>query len=190
MSLSRFEQQVKSEVGGVAGERLVMESQLGFAAMASYRVWGPLSLGLFVQYDLGERAAGKFEGFDSDGKTVIGNESGGSFQEFWAGPLLRVQWRTLFFEWAYGAFGIRTDNARDDLPDVDGSTSSALRTSPTIAWLMALGGGVPVTDSLQVVLRLEYRIRYYDRRGSGALKDDIVHGTQNFTPFVGVAWIP
>ena len=190
LSLSRFEQQVKSEVGGVAGERLVMESQVGFAAMGSYRVWGPLSLGLFVQYDLGERAAGKFEGFDADGKTVIGSESGGSFQEFWVGPLLRVQWRTLFFELAYGAFGIRTDDARDDLPDVDGSTSSALRTSPTIAWLMALGGGVPVTDSLQVVLRLEFRIRYYDRRGSGALKDNIVHGTQNFTPFIGVAWTP
>ncbi len=190
LSLSRFEQQVKSEVGGVAGERLVMESQVGFAAMGSYRVWGPLSLGLFMQYDLGERAAGKFEGFDTDGKTVIGSESGGSFQEFWVGLLLRVQWRTLFFELAYGAFGIRTDDARDDLPDVNGSTNSALRTSPTIAWLMALGGGVPVTDSLQVVLRLEFRIRYYDRRGSGALKNDIVHGTQNFTPFVGVAWTP
>jgi hypothetical protein len=190
LSLSRFEQQVKSEVGGVAGERLVMESQLGFAAMGTYRVWGPLSLGLYMQYDLGERAAGKFEGFDAEGKTVIGSESGGDFQEFWVGPLLRVQWRTLFFELAYGAFGIRTDDARDDLPDESGKTDSALRTSPTIAWLMTLGGGVPVTDSLQVVLRLEYRVRYYDRRGNGALKDEIVHGTQNFTPFVGVAWTP
>ena len=190
LNLSRFEQQVKSEVGDVAGERLVMESQLGFVAMGSYRVLGPLSLGLFMQYDIGERAAGKFVGFDSDGKTVIGNETGGTYHEFWMGPLLRLQWRTLFLELAYGAFGIRVDDARDDLPDEEGSTSSALRTSPTIAWLMALGGGVPVTDSLQVVLRLEYRIRYYDRRNSGGLRDEIVHGTQNFTPFVGVAWTP
>jgi hypothetical protein len=53
---------------------------------------------------------------------------------------------------------------------------------------MAVGGGVPVTELLQVVIRVEYRIRYYNRRVAGALQNDINHGTQNITPFIGVAW--
>ena len=111
LTFSRFEQQVKSEVGGVAGERLVEETEFGITALASYRVWGPIALGLYVQYDAGSRSAGKFTGFDADGKTVIGNETGGSFHEFWVGPMIRAQWRTLFIELAYGAFGMRMDDA-------------------------------------------------------------------------------
>lgn len=189
-TFSRFEQQVKSEVGTAAGERLVEKTELGLTAMGSYRVWGPISLGLYLQYDVGSRSAGKFDGFDEDGKTVISNETGGAFQELWMGPLVRAHWRSLFFELSYGALGMRNDAAREDLQDADGKTDSALFTSPTIAWMAALGGGVPLTDSLELVLRMEYRVRYYNRRGNGPLKDSIVHGTQNFTPFVGVAWNP
>ena len=117
LMFSRFEQQVKSEVGGVAGERLVEEQQVSLAALGTYRIWGPLSLGMYVRYDVGERAAGKFSHFDEDtNKTVISDETGGAFHELWIGPLLRAQWRTLFVEIAYGAFGMRTDDARDDLP--------------------------------------------------------------------------
>ncbi len=101
--------------------------------------------------------------------------------------MVRAQWRTLFVELAYAPLGIRSDDARTDLPSESG-TDSALRTSFAIAWYAALGGGVPVTDDLEVVLRLELRVRYYDRRGDGKLVDNLVHGTQNFTPFVGVAW--
>jgi hypothetical protein len=43
-------------------------------------------------------------------------------------------------------------------------------------------------STLDLVLRLQYRIRYYDSRGSSALAGGAVHGTQNYTPFVGVAW--
>jgi hypothetical protein len=190
ISFSRFEQQVKSEIGGLAGERLVEETELGLAAMGTWRVWGPLALGLYLQYDVGSRSAGHLDHFDDEGKPTIQDETGGSFQEFWAGPMVRAQWRTLFVEVAYGALGVRLDEARKDLPDVAGNTDSALLTSPSIAWLLALGGGVPITDVLELVIRLEYRVRYYDRRSNGALNDEVVHGTQNFTPFVGVAWTP
>ncbi len=47
---------------------------------------------------------------------------------------------------------------------------------------------MPASDELSVALRVEYRVRYYNRRGGHALADDTVHGTQNLTPFMGVAW--
>ncbi len=42
-------------------------------------------------------------------------------------------------------------------------------------------------DPLQLALRLEYRVRYYDRRDE-ALTDELVHGTQEYAPFVGISW--
>jgi hypothetical protein len=156
--------------------------------MLTYRFWGPLSAGGFLQFDAGERRAARFAGFAADGTTQVSDEVGGAYYELWMGPVVRAEWRRLFFEIGYGAYGARHDAARDDLPNENGSTDGLLRTHPTIAWLFALGGTVPVTDEVAVALRIEYRIRYYTRRGGEPFADEIVHGTQNITPFVGVAW--
>ena len=102
--------------------------------------------------------------------------------------LVRAAWRGLFFELGYGLVGWRDDDARGDLRDADGGADAALRTSPTVAWAVGLGAALPVWESLDVVLRLQYRVRYYDRRGDADLADSLVHGTQNFTPFFGAAW--
>ena len=74
--------------------------------------------------------------------------------------------------------------------DETGSTDDALRTIPTVAWMIGLGGAIEVHEGIDVVLRAQYRVRYYDRRGDTPLADELVHGTQNFTPFFGVAWRP
>ena len=58
LSFSRFEQQVKSEIGGARGERLVEHNEAGLLLMATATVWGPIELGLYGQYDTGTRAAG------------------------------------------------------------------------------------------------------------------------------------
>ena len=50
-----------------------------------------------------------------------------------------------------------------------------------------MGGQVNVWSDLDVVFRIEYRVRYYDRRDE-ELVDELVHGTQNVSPFIGVAW--
>jgi hypothetical protein len=189
LTLSRFEQQVKTEVGGARGERLVKETELGLAAFVTYRVFKPILAGLFVQFDLGSRSAGRFDAFDANNTPILKDTTGGSFTELWIGPLVRAEWRRLFVELGYGAFGVRDDGARSDLPAVDGTTDGAFTTSPTIAWLLALGGSVPLKDNLELVLRLEYRVRYYTKRGGNALKNNIVHGTQNLTPLVGVSWL-
>ena len=149
-------------------------------------MWGPFSGGLFARYDIGTRQAAKFQKV-VDGRTLTIGEVGGDFSELWLGPIVRTQWRALFVEVGYGLIGIRHDDARDDLPDQDGQTDDALRTSPTVAWLLNVGGSVPITTTLHLAIRLEYRVRYYDRRG-GPLAEDLVHGTQTFTPFIGVAW--
>ncbi|MEZ4467067.1 MAG: hypothetical protein R3F43_22115, partial [bacterium] len=170
------------------GERLVEESLVGVMALASWRAWGPVSLGWYGQVDTGSRRAGRFAGLDADQKTVVEGEVGGDFTEIWTGPFVRADYRGLFLELGYGAVGWRDDGARSDLVDEKGKDDKALRTSPTVAWAVGLGAALPVFDALDVVLRLQYRVRYYDRRGDAALADALVHGTQNFTPFFGAAW--
>lgn len=188
LTFSRFEQQVKSEIGGVAGERLVEETQFGLAVLGSYRIWGPFSLGLYGQYDVGFRSSGRFVGFDESGAAVTESGTGGMFHELWLGPLLRIQYWTLFVEAAWAPVGLRWDDGRDDLPNKEGETDGPLQTSLGIAWYVGVGGGIPINDWLQVVLRLEYRVRYYTSRGGDALADGVAHGTQNLTPFIGTAF--
>ncbi len=187
-TFSRFEQQAKTEVGGAKGDVLVEAMEIGFLDALTYDVWGPLAAGLFVQADAGTRRAGRFAGFDAKQKTIVTGQVGGDYSELWIGPLVRAEWRGLFGELGWGAYGARSDDARDDLPSEEGDTSGALRTRPAIAWILGLGGVVPVSGTLGVALRLQYRVRYYDRRGGTALANDTVHGTQSFTTFAGIAW--
>lgn len=187
VTFSRFEQQVKPEVGGAKGERLVEETAFGFAQSLSYRLVGPLSVGTFLQLDAGRRAAARFAGFDAQGRATTSGSVGGSYLELWMGPQLRVDYRALFAELGYGAYGSRADGARDDLASEEGDRSSALRTSPLIAWSLAIGARLSIIEHVDLVVRLQYRVRYYVRRGGAAL-DGLVHGTQNFTPFIGVGW--
>lgn len=189
LTFHRFEQQVKQEVGGAAGDRVVEETSFGAQLQASYRVLPFARLGLFAQFDAGTRRAAQLASFDADGAPITQGELGGAFRELWLGPLVRLQWSTLFAEVGWGAFGIRLDDARRDLPNSAGEEGT-FRTSPSIAWLFGLGSYVPLRGQWSLALRLQYRIRYYTRRGGRPLANDIVHGTQNFTPFVGIAWRP
>lgn len=181
----RFEQQVKSEIGGARGERLVEESQITMDLAATYAVLRHLALGLYLRYDFGSRSAGRFTGLDDEGRTVVSGEVGGSFHEVWLGPLVRGRYGWFHLDLGYGLIGLRSDDARTDLP-ADGSTDGPLVTSRSVAWVAAIGAHVPVMGAWHLLLELEYRVRYYDRRGSTPLDDSLVHGTQEFTPIIGV----
>lgn len=187
LAFSHFEQQIKVEIGGARGEKLVTDSELGLNVFATYNPLAYLGVGMFAQANIGRRDAARFERIGADNKTVTTGEVGGGYQELWVGPLLRGQYKTLFAEVGYG-FGARDDDARDDVPSRSGQTETVLYTSPTVSWLFAVGAGVPLTPSLQAVLRVEYRVRYYNRRSDGLLADNLVHGTQNLLPFVGLGW--
>lgn len=189
LTFSHFQQQVKAVVGDPRGERLVNETQFGIMALGSYNVWDHLSLGVFMQFDRGNRHAARFNGFDpSTGRTVTSDKIGGNFLEFWSGPFLRLQWKSLFGEFGYGLIGFRNDDARTDLPSTTGDTTATLALSPSVAWFVGLGVGVPLTDALDLSIRMEYRLRYYDRRGGNPFVNKVEHGTQNITPFVGISW--
>ncbi len=188
LTFSRFEQQVKNEVGGTKGDLLVSETQFGLLDSLTYRFWGPLSAGAYFQLDAGTREAGRFTGLDANQAAVVAGTVGGSYLEFWTGPLVRAHYKTLFLELGYGLYGARSDKARDDLPNQNNSTQGALRTHPTIAWMLGIGGGVPIDERFELALRLQYRVRYYNRRDGEKLQGDLVHGTQNFTSFAGIVW--
>lgn len=161
---------------------------LGTALLAGYEPWPFLAVGAFLRFDAGSRRAGRFSGFDADGRTQVVGEVGGAARELWLGPFARVGYRYVFAELGYGAYVRRWDDARTDLATQTGARQSPLSTLPQVAWLFTLMGALPLTPSWGLTLRIEYRIRYYDRRGGEKLSDDIVHGTQNLSPFVGVAY--
>lgn len=182
-----FQQQVKAEVGDPRGQRLIMETEIGLLAMGSYQIWGPLAVGVFSRYDSGYRSAARFAGFDSEGRTLTSDRIGGRFSEFWLGPAARVTWRKLFFELGYAVWGIRSDEARDDLPSVSGQLGP-FGMMPSMRWLVALGGSVPIAEGIDATLRGEYRLRYYDSRSGEELQGKIHHGTQNISFLAGVSF--
>jgi hypothetical protein len=92
-----------------------------------------------------------------------------------------------FVELGYGLYTARWDEARDDLRNQHGRTG-LLRTHPGIAWLLAAGVAAELSPDLALTVRLSYRVRYYNRRGGEPLADELVHGTQDLTPFFGVAY--
>ena len=187
LGFSRFEQQIKSGLDGARGERLVENFELGLLFDATHQVFSWLSVGLYTQFDVGNREAATFAGFDSTGAATTAGRVGGRYSEFWLGPLLRFQWRMIFAEFAYGAIGVRHDTARSDLPNQSGNLGD-FRTHPGVAYMFAVGWYHKITENLALSLRMQYRIRYYNRRGSEDLQNNIVHGTQNYSPFIGLSY--
>jgi hypothetical protein len=54
--------------------------------------------------------------------------------------------------------------------------------------LISLGANVPITESLEIILKAEYRPRYYSKRGGEPIVGNIEHGTQSIAPLIGLAW--
>jgi hypothetical protein len=131
LTLRRFEQQVKSEVGGRRGDRLVEETEVGLALVGSARV---------------------FTGFDESGAAVVAPAVGGGYAEAWLGPVARAEWRRLF------------------LPAIDGDRDGAFRTLPSVAWLLAAGGAIPLGGKLELSLRLEPEPHPVRRAGGPPLR--------------------
>ncbi|MBO6933728.1 MAG: hypothetical protein JJ863_02095 [Deltaproteobacteria bacterium] len=187
LTYSSFEQQVKSEIGGTSVEPLVVDRAFGLHLTATANLWRFIRLGVFFQIDAGNRSMGRFEGLMA-GEPEVTQLIEGRYWEVWLGPLLRLQWRFLAAEIGYGLVGARRDRARVDLPDGAGGTSDPFRTSPRVAWHFALAAYAPVHPEIDIVIRVQYRVRYYDRRSSSSLENGVVHGTQNLTPTIGIAW--
>jgi hypothetical protein len=188
VTISHFQQQVKRAVGDVRGQRLVNEFHLGLALSGGYRIHEYIHAGMFVRADRGERYLARFNGFDAQGRTQTKDGIGGTYSELWIGLLLQLQWKQLSLDLGYAPYGSRLDNARGDIPNDDGITDGAFSLHPTIAWLISLGGNFSLVDNLDAVIKIEYRPRYYSKRGGVTLLNDIEHGTQSIVPVFGIAY--
>jgi hypothetical protein len=190
LGLAHFQQQAKPRVGTPRGERLVEHTAATLSLGGAYDAHRHVAVAVFGALDLGVRRAADLAGFDADGRATIDPAVGGESVEVWLGVAVRGQWRGLFADLGYALFARRWDTGRDDLPAADGGTGGAFAPELAVRWLAAVGGTVRLRDRLALVLRLEWRIRYYDERDGQPLMDGIVHGTQEFRPLVGLAWRP
>ena len=178
---------VEMGTDGESNDQLANDFSFGLFASASWRFWGPFSVGLYVQFEAGNRKYGTFTGDVVDGVAIVDRQGGGGFSETWFGPLVRAQWESLFLEVGWGPLGFRSDDGRVDLP-AGGEASGAFQTTPSTAWLIGIGAAVPLLLDLELVMRINYRIRYYESRGGDDLDGGLAHGTQDLIPFVGLAW--
>lgn len=185
---SHFQQQVKQAVGEERGQRLVYEFNVGLHAAGLYKFHENISGGLYFRFDRGWRNLANFDGFDSDGKTKVKDGIGGGYTEFWFGPMLQFNYKFLFFDAGYALIGIRKDGARTDIPSVSGDVEKALNINPKIAFLFSLGAEFPINEKLNINVKIEYRARYYDKRGDEPFLNNIDHGTQGVLPMIGVSY--
>ncbi len=188
ISISMFQQQVKSEVGGESGDPLINENQFGFMLMSTYQIHEYISLGLFLRTDIGLREAARFKEIDASGKAIAENQLGGDYSEFWLGPAAKFTWRQVFLELGYAVIGRRSDDGRTDIFNESGDNSGVLTVNPSVAWMFNLGGEFELSSNLLLQMRLEYRIRYYNERDGEKLRNNIEHGTQSLAPVIGVAF--
>ncbi|MBI2427329.1 MAG: hypothetical protein HYV29_00760 [Ignavibacteriales bacterium] len=188
ITISHFQQQIKQAVGETRGQRLVNEFQIGVLVSGGYQIYEFFHIGIFTRVDRGERFLAHFNGFDAEGKTQTTGGIGGTYTEFWVGPLIRLQWKQLTFDLGFAPYGARKDNARNDIPNTSGATDGSFTLHPTIAWLLSLGGSFPVLEKIDALVKIEYRPRYYSKRGGDILVNDIEHGTQSIVPLIGVAY--
>lgn len=188
ITFNHYQAQVKAEVGDPRGERLTNNFEIGLNISGSYKWNKWFASGLFLRVDRGQREMASFNGFDSEGKTTVKDKVGGTYSEFWFGPVIQAFWKHFIFELGYGLVGIREDNGRKDIPNSSGETDGIFTLNPSVAWLVNIGGFIPLYKALDVTLKIEYRGRYYNERGGKKLLNNIDHGTQSIVPVLGVRW--
>ncbi|KAA3611218.1 MAG: hypothetical protein D8M58_14700 [Calditrichaeota bacterium] len=186
LTFNHYQAQIKAEVGDPRGERLANIFELGINVIGSYKWNKWFATGLFFRADRGQRDLAKFNGFDDSGKTTIKDKVGGTYSELWIGPVIHAYWKQLTLELGYAAFGIRKDNGRRDIPNSSGETKGSFTLNPKVAWMVNVGGFIPLSDNIDASLKIEYRGRYYLKRDGKKLLDNIDHGTQSIVPVIGL----
>lgn len=172
---------------GQSGGKLFQDLQAAALLSGTRSLTFCFDAGLFFLFEQGLRSAAQFNGVDASGTPGTRDKLSGTQTTYWFGPIIRGNYRWAFLEAAYIAFGRRSDTAYPTLASTGGSRD-AFRTHPLKSWLFSAGFGVPMNEALDLVVRVEYRYLYYNRRGSEKLPNDIVYGNQSIRPHIGVAW--
>lgn len=185
---SHFEQQIKAKVGDTRGQKISDITEFGISMEGNRRIIKNLRGGVYVIYDLGNRSGAKFDGFDSTGITRVKDQTGGIYKELWLGPYLQYQWKLLNVDLGYGALGIRQDNGRSDIKNSNGMASGDFLVNPKLAWYVGMGSKVEISSKCFVVIKVQYRVRYYNTRDGEPLMNNMEHGTQNISPYTGILY--
>lgn len=187
-SFTHFEQQIKLSIGGVKGDLLAANTEFNLQAVGTYKLWEAISAGWYFQYDIGNREQAQLAGFLPSQAPAVTNVQGGTFQEFWSGPIIRAQHKQAFLEIGYGLIGTRTDESRADILNTSGSNQGSFSLDPSVAWIIGIGANVNLSNKLNFIVKANYRARYYNARDGDELDSQAVHGTQNFSPLIGLGY--
>ncbi len=186
VTFGRFEQAVQQgHAGPREGSRIVEEMHVGWFASGAYRLHDHFAVGLFARYDVGVRRSGTFRTFDAEGRAQI-DRVGGTNAELWLGPIVRGHLGFAFLELGWAPFAIRTDTGRADLPNERGESDGTFRSGLTpFAWLVGLGAEIPLGKTVLLLVRYQYRNRYFLTRGGAEMTQGAAHGSQDHRPFLG-----
>lgn len=143
------------------------------------------AIGPFAHYEHGARRMCAYA-TNASGAPAPASCHSGTSNDFWLGPAARYRWESLFFEAQYILFGRRTDSAYASLaaPEAGSTTYS---THPFKAWVLTPGARVPLTESIDLLLKIEYRFLYYSSRGGRDLPGDQLYGNQAIRPQIGLS---
>ena len=100
-----------------------------------------------------------------------------------------MQLEKRFLDLGYGVIGIRNDKSRNDLISSSGNRTGSFTVNPKVAWFVAAGAKAILSNRLSLLVKAKYRIRYYDKKDGDPLINNIEHGTQNISPFIGLHYL-
>lgn len=178
-------EQVRNGAGDPTGP-LFMDRQLGLQLSGRYRFAPWFSAGLFTHFENGERQSCLY-GTSSQGVAEAQSCRDGDYHQFWIGPAGRVEGEIWFLDVHYIAYGSRVDQAYPSLTG-SGATSTTFRTHPLKAWVFFPGAQFDLGGSFSLMLKLEYRYVYYNRRGRVPLSGSQLYGNQAIRPQIAVAY--
>ncbi len=178
-----MQQQVKDEVGGMSYPVLYNFTELNLNLEVRYNINDYLSAGAYVRYDFGNRQESVIV-IGRDGFEVFESVNA-DYNETWVGPIVKGHYKDVFLGLGYGLLATRND----DFVRIPSSAENIEKlTTSSIACLVQLGGQFELSESLDLNIMVEYRVRYYDKFEGTNLIDDYVIGTQNFTPMAGISY--
>jgi hypothetical protein len=186
-SFNHFQQQIKTEIGGKQGDKLVENTSITFTLNGLVSIYKGLKAGIYLDYESGSRKSGRFQSFSSENAAITDQKNGGSFTEIWIGPIIQFNYHQAFIEFAHGTFAIRKDDGRVDIPDNQNDNKSSFKAVSSVAWKLQFGYKINLSEKLDSFIKIQYRVRYYDRR-DGTLKNNYVLGSQNITPVIGLSY--
>jgi hypothetical protein len=183
VSVLASKEQAKS-ASGASGGPLFTDRQVALTLGSHARFLKWMSVGLFFSYEAGNRESCLYS-VDAGGVPAPLDCRSGQYRQVWLGPALRFHWRQFFLDANYIAFGTRKDHAYSSLSG-DGTNQGSFRTHPLKAWVFFPGVGIPLTDDLELLIKLEYRYVYYDER-SGKLPGGQLYGNQSIRPQIALS---